>query len=136
LHYLLLENLPLATSHLPLLVMTSANYSNEPIVKDNDEARERLATLADAFLMHNREIYGRCDDSVVRVVGNAFTDHLLPLRRSRGYAPFPVKLPFRVPPTLAVGGELKATFCLAKGEYGYMSQHIGDMENWETLQAF
>ncbi|MCC6605797.1 MAG: carbamoyltransferase HypF [Anaerolineae bacterium] len=136
LHYLLLEDLPLATSHLPLLVMTSANYSNEPIVKDNDEARERLATLADAFLMHNRAIYGRCDDSVVRVVGNAFTDHLLPLRRSRGYAPFPVKLPFRVPPTLAVGGELKATFCLAKGEYGYMSQHIGDMENWETLQAF
>jgi hydrogenase maturation protein HypF len=140
LHYLLLENLPLATSHLPLLVMTSANYSNEPIVKDNDEARERLATLADAFLMHNREIYGRCDDSVVRVMslrdGNAVTDHLLPLRRSRGYAPFPVKLPFSVPPTLAVGGELKATFCLAKGEYGYMSQHIGDMENWETLQAF
>lgn len=143
LHYLLLENLPLTTSNLPLLVMTSANYSNEPIVKDNDEARERLATLADAFMMHNRAIYGRCDDSVVRVIGNPLsvngnptTDHLLPLRRSRGYAPFPVKLPFSVPPTLAVGGELKATFCLAKGEYGYMSQHIGDMENWETLQAF
>lgn len=134
----------------PVLVMTSANYSNEPIVKDNDEAREQLAHLADAFLMHNREIYGRCDDSVVRVIGNPLTvngkpttdnglpitDHLLPIRRSRGYAPFPVKLPFNVPPTLAVGGELKSTFCLAKGEYGYMSQHIGDMENLETLAAF
>ncbi|MCB8978245.1 MAG: carbamoyltransferase HypF [Ardenticatenaceae bacterium] len=144
LHYLLLDG------RSPVLVMTSANYSSEPIVKDNDEARQRLATLADAFLMHNREIYGRCDDSVVRVIGNPLSvngnpttdnrspiiDHLLPLRRSRGYSPFPVKLPYSVPPTLAVGGELKATFCLAKGEYGYMSQHIGDMENWETLQAF
>ena len=144
LHYLLLEpQSPIANRQSPVLVMTSANYSNEPIVRDNDEARQRLAPLTDAFLMHNREIYGRCDDSVVRVIGerlsvngNPITDHLLPLRRSRGYAPFPVKLPFAVPPTLAVGGELKATFCLAKGEYGYMSQHIGDMENWETLQAF
>ncbi|MBK8905185.1 MAG: carbamoyltransferase HypF [Anaerolineaceae bacterium] len=151
LHYLLLEpQSPIANRHSPVLVMTSANYSNEPIVKDNDEARQHLATLADAFLMHNREIYGRCDDSVVRVIGNPLsvignpitdhplptTDYLLPLRRSRGYAPFPVKLPYSVPATLAVGGELKATFCLAKGEYGYMSQHIGDMENWETLQAF
>ncbi len=143
LHYLLLENLQLATCNLPLLIMTSANYSNEPIVKDNDEAREQLAHLADAFLMHNRAIYGRCDDSVVRVIGKPNTDngspntnHLLPIRRSRGYAPFPVKLPFNVPPTLAVGGELKSTFCLAKGEYGYMSQHIGDMENLETLNAF
>ncbi len=158
LHYLLLDaHQPLATSHLPLLIMTSANYSSEPIVKDNDEARDRLATLADAFLMHNRDIYGRCDDSVVRVVRGQYsviseqysgiselaaehwplnTEYCLPLRRSRGYAPFPVKLPFAVPPTLAVGGELKSTFCLAKGEYGYMSQHIGDMENLETLDAF
>ncbi len=139
LHYLLLD------SQAPILVMTSANYSDEPIVKDNDEARERLATLADALLMHNREIHGRCDDSVIRVIGNRppftahcslLTAHLLPLRRSRGYAPFPVKLPTSLPPTLAVGGELKSTFCLAKGEYGYMSQHIGDMENLETLHAF
>ncbi|MAT98126.1 MAG: carbamoyltransferase HypF [Anaerolineaceae bacterium] len=143
LHYLLLaaqspisnpSTLLRTSLQSPVLIMTSANYSNEPIVKDNDEARERLASLADAFLMHNREIYGRCDDSVVRVIGNQH--HVLPLRRSRGYAPFPVKLPFTVPPTLAVGGELKSTFCLAKGEYGYMSQHIGDMENLETLDAF
>ena len=126
LHYLLLH-----ASESGLLVMTSGNYSNEPIVMDNDEARERLASLADAFLLHNRDINGRCDDSVVRVVD----DTLLPIRRSRGYAPFPVKLPFDLPPTLAVGGELKATFCLANGEYGYMSQHIGDMENLETMAA-
>lgn len=154
LHYLLLGT-PSPISNLlsfdrlrtasPVFVMTSANYSDEPIVKDNDEARERLAPLADAFLMHNREIHGRCDDSVIRIIGHVPphtahrsppTAHLLPLRRSRGYAPFPVKLPYTVPPTLAVGGELKSTFCLAKGEYGYMSQHIGDMENLETVRAF
>ncbi len=159
LHYLLLDfQSPISNLQSPVLVMTSANYSNEPIVKDNDEARERLSTLADAFLMHNRDIYGRCDDSVVRVTSNVaarplrvrysvnsepntdyqlpITEHCLPIRRSRGYAPFPVKLPSKVPPTLAVGGELKSTFCLAKGDYGYMSQHIGDMENLETLDAF
>ena len=147
LHYLLLDaqsplsnpSASLRTSlQSPVLVMTSANYSNEPIVKDNDEARERLATLADAFLMHNRAIYGRCDDSVVRTIQSPVPtlQSLLPIRRSRGYAPFPVKLPFPVPPTLAVGGELKSTFCLANGAYGYMSQHIGDMENLETLEAF
>ncbi len=127
----------------PALVMTSANYSDEPIVKDNDEARERLAPLADAFLFHNRDIHARCDDSVIRLlphspftIPNSQFPILLPLRRSRGYAPFPVKLPVNLPPTLGVGGELKATFCLAKDEYAYMSQHIGDMENLETLHAF
>jgi len=114
------------------LVMTSGNYSNEPIVKGDDEAREQLAGLADAFLLHDREIQTRCDDSVMRV----FQGRELPIRRSRGYAPFPVKSPFELRPTLAVGGELKATFCLAKDEYAFMSQHIGDMENLETMQAF
>ena len=150
LHELLLHPSQAVPQPCAVLVMTSANYSNEPIVKGNEEARVQLAPLADAFLMHDREIYGRCDDSVVCVIGNPLavngnpitdhrpltTDYLLPIRRSRGYAPFPVKLPFSVPPTLAVGGELKSTFCLAKGEYGYMSQHIGDMENLETLDAF
>ncbi len=123
-------NLPI--SQPPILVMTSANFSNEPIIKDNEEALERLAPLADAFLLHNRDIHVHCDDSVIRV----FAGQELPIRRSRGYAPFPVKLPFPVRPTLAVGGELKATFCLTKGNYAFMSQHIGDMENLETLQAF
>jgi hydrogenase maturation protein HypF len=115
-----------------ILVMTSGNYSDEPIVKDNDEALERLAPLADAFLLHNRDIHVHCDDSVIRV----FEGYELPVRRSRGYAPFPVRLPFPAPPLLAVGGELKSTFCLTKDNYAFMSQHIGDMENLETLQAF
>jgi hydrogenase maturation protein HypF len=138
LHYLLLEG-------RGPLVMTSGNYSDEPIVKDNAEARERLAQLADALLMHDRDIHVHCDDSVMRVLNlqspisrlsRLEIGDYLPLRRSRGYAPFPVKLPFSVAPTLAVGGELKATFCLARDDYAFMSQHIGDMENLETLCAF
>jgi hydrogenase maturation protein HypF len=156
LHYLLLrdhvkenqgaESGPYLGS-FPVLVMTSGNYSDEPIVKDNDEARQRLSKLADAFLFHNRDIYARCDDSVIRIVSFSNVAELdtreaesrkriLPIRRSRGYAPFPIKLPLDTEPILAVGGELKATFCLAKGAYAYMSQHIGDMENLETEQAF
>jgi len=132
LHYLLLNSIEEKFRNLDVLVMTSGNFSNEPIVKDNDEALEKLSRLADAFLLHDRDIFVSCDDSVVRV----FDDHELPIRRSRGYAPFPVQLPFKVSPVLAVGGELKATFCLAKDEFAFMSQHIGDMENLETLRAF
>jgi hydrogenase maturation protein HypF len=83
-------------------------------------------------LLHDRDIHLQCDDSVVRVCAG----HELPLRRSRGYAPFPVKLPFALPPTLAVGGELKSAFCLVNGDHALMSQHLGDMENLETLRAF
>jgi hydrogenase maturation protein HypF len=139
LHYLLF------TDHSPLrtaLVMTSGNLSEEPIATDNDEARERLSSLADAFLMHDRDIHMRCDDSVVRV----FEDNrkspivnrksIYPLRRSRGYSPFPVKLPFDVPQLLAAGSELKNTFCITNGNYAFLSHHIGDMENYETLQSF
>jgi hydrogenase maturation protein HypF len=113
-------------------VMTSGNRSSEPIVKDNNEARRHLVGLADAFLMHDRDIEVHCDDSVVRLLDG----EELPVRRSRGYAPFPVSLPFDVPPLLATGGELKATFCLAAHRDGFMSQHIGDMENLETLETF
>ena len=129
LHYLLLLDLPLPVK---ALVMTSGNYSDEPIVKSNEEARQHLARLADAFLFHNRDIVARCDDSVIRM----WRGSELPVRRSRGYAPFPVKLPFDTPPVLAVGGELKSTFCLTKEKFAYLSQHIGDMENLETLAAF
>lgn len=125
-----LESLPYIQTP-DVLVMTSGNYSNEPIVTDNNEALEKLSPLADAFLLHNREIHLPCDDSVMRV----FEGHELPIRRSRGYAPFPVKLPFSLKPTLAVGGELKATFCLVQDDHALMSQHVGDMENLETLQA-
>ena len=132
LHYLLLNSTNEKYQNLDVLVMTSGNFSNEPIIKDNDEALEKLSLLADAYLLHDREIYVPCDDSVVRV----FENHELPIRRSRGYAPFPVQLPFKLPPILAVGGELKATFCVAKDEFAFVSQHIGDMENLETLSAF
>ncbi|HEV7668163.1 MAG TPA: carbamoyltransferase HypF [Thermoanaerobaculia bacterium] len=115
-----------------ILVMTSGNRSEEPICRENDEALERLGPLTDAFLLHDREIHAVCDDSVVRV----FTGRELPLRRSRGYAPYPLRMPYPAPPTLAVGAELKATFCLAHERRAFLSQHIGDLGNWETLVAF
>lgn len=113
-------------------VMTSGNLAEEPITTENDEAVRRLAHLADAFVVHDRDIHVPCDDSVIRILDGVE----YPVRRSRGYAPFPVPLPFDVAPILATGGELKATFCLASGHDGFMSQHIGDMENLETLDAF
>lgn len=113
------------------LVMTSGNFSEEPIATDNDDALARLAPLADAFLLHNRNIHLRCDDSVVRV----FENEELPIRRSRGYAPYPVKLPSNAPPILATGGELKNTFCMTRDNYAFLSQHIGDVENYETLKS-
>jgi hydrogenase maturation protein HypF len=129
LHYLLLNT----NGQLPTaLVMTSGNLSEEPIATGNDEARERLASLADAFLMHNRDINMRCDDSVVRV----FDEKAYSLRRSRGYAPDSLQLPFEVPSILATGPELKNTFCLTRKRYAFLSQHIGDMENYETLRSF
>jgi hydrogenase maturation protein HypF len=88
--------------------------------------------MADALLLHNRDIHVRTDDSVVRV----FRGAELPIRRSRGYAPYPVHLPFEVPPILAVGAQLKNTFCLARGPYAFLSHHIGDLENYETLRSF
>ena len=112
--------------------MTSGNFSEEPIATDNADALNRLAPLADAFLLHNREIHVRCDDAVVRV----FEGQELPIRRSRGYAPYPVKLPFNMPTILATGGELKNTFCVTRDGYAFLSQHIGDLENYETLKSF
>lgn len=124
LHHLLLDR--------RILVMTSGNRSEEPICREGDEALERLADLADAFLLHNREIHAVCDDSVVRL----FDGRELPLRRSRGYAPYPLRLARPSPPLLAVGAELKATFCLAQDHRAFLSQHIGDLGNLETLAAF
>jgi hydrogenase maturation protein HypF len=114
------------------LVMTSGNLSEEPIAIDNDEALARLRGIADYFLLHNREIYARYDDSVWMVA----EERRQPLRRSRGYAPFPVRLPFKARQVLACGTELKNTFCATKDEYAFLSQHIGDMENLETLEHF
>ncbi|MGD8464385.1 MAG: carbamoyltransferase HypF [Anaerolineae bacterium] len=115
------------------LVMTSGNLSEEPIAQRNDEARRRLGPLVDAFLMHNREIYARYDDSVVFHAGPA-AGGLQFIRRSRGYAPFPITLPFQVGQILTTGPELKNTFCLTRDEFAFLSQHIGDMENLETLE--
>jgi hydrogenase maturation protein HypF len=134
LHTLLFNkyNRPLSVEPSVALVMTSGNLSEEPIAIDNQESRQRLASLADGFLMHNRPIRTRCDDSVVRVVNS----EILPIRRSRGYAPFPVHLPWELPPLLAAGAELKNTFCVTRDRYAFLSQHIGDMENYETLLSF
>ncbi|MDG5484027.1 carbamoyltransferase HypF [Mycolicibacterium gadium] len=114
------------------LVMTSGNLGGEPICYADDDALERLSQLADAWLMHDREILVPCDDSVVRVVDQAE----LPIRRSRGYAPLPVALPVALPPTLAVGADLKNTLAVADGKYAWLSQHIGDMDDLSTLAAF
>jgi hydrogenase maturation protein HypF len=115
------------------LVMTSGNSSAEPIAIGNDDAREKLGNVADAFLMHDREIIGRYDDSVVRLVDAA----PVLLRRARGYAPLPVTMPVATPaPLVAVGPHFKHTFTLAQGSTAYMSQHIGDLENLETLEHF
>jgi hydrogenase maturation protein HypF len=126
LHHLLLDGLEAP------LVLTSGNVSDEPICKDNDDARERLRGLADALLMHDREVHTWCDDSVVRVVDG----RELPVRRSRGFAPYPIRLTCAAPQVLAVGAELKSAFCLTRDAYAYLSQHIGDMGNVETLDAF
>ncbi|KAB2867091.1 MAG: carbamoyltransferase HypF, partial [Anaerolineae bacterium] len=124
LHYLLVDDYP--------LVMTSGNFSGEPICEDNEEALRSLAPLVDGFLLHDRPIHTACDDSVLRI----HDEHELPIRRSRGYTPFPVKLPFDTRTVLATGGELKNTFCLTHHRHAFLSQHIGDMENIETLNAF
>ncbi|WP_307796915.1 carbamoyltransferase HypF [Actinomadura barringtoniae] len=112
-------------------VLTSGNVSDEPIAYRDDDARERLAGIADAFLTHDRPIHVRTDDSVMRV----FRGRPLPVRRSRGYAPQPVPIA-QGPAILACGAELKNTFCLTKQGRAFVSHHIGDLENYETLRAF
>jgi hydrogenase maturation protein HypF len=129
LHYLLLEP---AAGFPQVLVMTSGNLAEEPIATGNEAALSRLSGLADAFLLHDRDIHTRCDDAVVRV----FEGEVYPIRRSRGYAPYPVKLPWPAPPLLATGAEMKNVFCLTKEGYAFLSHHIGEMENFETLTAF
>jgi len=126
LHHLLLKE-----TGLPL-VMTSGNLSEEPIAGDNDEALRRLKGIADYFLLHNRDIYARYDDSVYMVADS----QPRAVRRARGYAPYPVFLPFKARQILACGAEDKNTFCLTRDGHAFLSQHIGDMENEETLEHF
>ncbi len=127
LHHLLLEAVGQP------LVMTSANVSDEPICRDNDEARRRLDGIADAILLHDRDIAMRCDDSVVRVIAGTPTV----MRRSRGFVPRPVHLAKPVSrPVLACGAHLKNTFCIATGDTAYFGPHVGDLENVAALEFF
>jgi hydrogenase maturation protein HypF len=126
LHHLLLRH------GFAALVMTSGNLSEEPIAIDNDEAFERLRDIADYFLIHDRDIYLRSDDSIVRRVGGETRS----IRRSRGFVPAPLFLKEALPPVLACGAELKNTICLIRGRQAFVSQHIGDLENLATENFF
>ncbi len=129
LHHLILKRM-----NRPI-VFTSGNISDEPQCIDNEETREKLGTIADYFLLHNREIVNRLDDSVVRVVG----DKVQIIRRARGYAPAPINLPSgfnNVPHILAMGSELKNTFCLLRDGQAIISQHLGDLENGVSFNAY
>jgi hydrogenase maturation protein HypF len=126
LHYLLVKD------HFTALVMTSGNLSEEPIAIDNTDAFDRLRDIADYFLVHDRDIYLRSDDSVVRIVEGKQRF----FRRSRGYVPVPVFLKRRLKPILACGAELKNTVCLTREDHAFLSQHIGDLENLATYEFF
>ncbi|MFH1006023.1 MAG: carbamoyltransferase HypF [Candidatus Latescibacterota bacterium] len=127
LHHLLLREV-----NCPL-VMTSGNRSDEPISYENEEALSSLSDIADVFLLHDRPIHVRCDDSVVRV----FSGRRMMMRRARGYVPEPIALPFAAKrPVLACGAQLKNTFCLVRDQHAFVSHHIGDLENLETLRSF
>jgi hydrogenase maturation protein HypF len=130
--YTPLHHLLFCSGKFDALVMTSANLSEEPIAVDNDEAAQRLRGIADAFLVHNRDILRRCDDSVVRVA----TGRTQQLRRSRGFVPVPVPIELDSEPILAVGGELKNTICVVRGSEAFLSQHVGDLENLESYKFF
>lgn len=129
LHHILLEK---AEGFPRVLVMTSANLSEEPIVTHNDQAVKRMAGIADAFLMHNRPIETRIDDSVASV----FRGERYFSRRARGYAPNPIQLAQSCLPSLACGTHLKNTFTLAREKYAFVSHHIGDLDNQETWDAY
>jgi hydrogenase maturation protein HypF len=129
LHLLLMEKAP---GFPDVLVMTSANLAEEPIAYLDTDARERLSTLADGFLLHSREIYMRTDDSVLRTArGQTY-----PIRRARGYAPDPIRLSVPVKRVFAAGAELKNVFCLTRDNYAFLSHHIGDLENYESLRSY
>ena len=129
LHSLLLERAP---GFPEAVVMTSGNRSEEPLAKDEEEARIALDGIADAWLTHNRRIHQRCDDSVMRVVRGL----PYPLRRSRGTVPAPIRVDELTTPMLACGAELKNTFCLGRDGAAFLGPHIGDLQNAETLAAF
>jgi len=127
LHYLLFEG------ELDILIMTSANITDEPLIIDNKEALTKLKGIADYFVVHNREIYNPCDDSVMRITAMG-TPQLV--RRARGFVPRGIKLPGETRPVLALGGELKNTFCMTRGDEAFLSQHWGDLNNYSNWEKF
>ncbi len=132
--YTPLHHLILRRMNRPI-VLTSGNVSDEPQCINNDEAREKLSKIADYFLFHNRDIINRVDDSVVRIVG----EKLQIIRRARGYTPAPINLPSgfeNVPQILAMGGELKNTFCLLRDGKAILSQHLGDLANAAVFESY
>jgi len=126
-HYLFFER-----SNLPAIVLTSGNFYEEPIIIDNDKAIKKLFDIADAILTYNRDIYNRTDDSVVKIINN----NECVFRRSRGYAPHPVYLNLDIDGILATGAELVNCFCIGKGNQAILSQHIGDLKNYETYEFY
>ncbi len=129
LHLLLLEP---EKGFPKVLVMTSGNRSETPILHENPAAREQLAEVADGFLLHDRPIHRRIDDSVYTLING----QPYPLRRARGYAPNPIRLSDQLPQILAVGPQMKNTFCLTRDRYAFLSHHIGEMDHWETYQDY
>lgn len=130
LHHLLLRG------NFNALVMTSGNLKDEPIAIENDEALRRLGACADYFLMHDRDIYFRADDSVIKTYAVGGCRKEVVIRRARGYTPQPVLLPEETTPMLAVGGEMKNAVCLTRGKTAFVSQHIGEMGYRETYEHF
>ncbi len=126
-HYLIFER-----SNLPAVVLTSGNFYEEPIITDNDEAIKHLFKIADAVLTYNRDIFNRTDDSVVKIINN----NECVFRRSRGYAPHPVNINLDTDGILATGAELVNCFCIGKGNQAILSQHIGDLKNYETYEFY
>lgn len=128
-HYLLFSRQP---TELNLLVMTSGNLSDEPIETDNSQAKENLKSICDYFLLHNRDIYNRMDDSIVQVINNK------PVvgRRSRGYAPLPFFMDKKMRDILALGAELKNTFCIGKNKFIFLSQYLGDLKTYSTFAFY
>ncbi|HEY9413751.1 MAG TPA: carbamoyltransferase HypF [Pseudonocardia sp.] len=119
------------------IVLTSGNVSDEPIAFRDEDAVSRLRGIADGFLTHDRPIHIRADDSVYRVIDRPSRTHVVPIRRSRGYAPEPLaRTEVATRPVLGCGAELKSTFCLAQGSHAFVSHHIGDLENYETLRSY
>jgi len=139
LHYLLFSHQD-QFPHAPysVLIMTSANFSGNPILTQNEQVQNLLGNIADFYLLHDRDIHVHNDDSVARVA-DPFSEELrqiYPIRRSRGYAPEPISSPISGRSILAGGAELKNTFCLIKDQYAFLSQHIGDLKNFETLSTY